>query len=167
MHIDASHDTVGLYPQSETLWFLPTLDNSLLYPQKPKLPPYLVLASDETILPPWRPGRGSGVFERIEHPVIIPRAVVLLEAYLRLYARDSEKRIGSFGLALIAYMELYVNEDGFLDVNQLPQPLRTLFEELREGKKPVRQWTMELKKALGVPDEEPENHCMWSSTPGS
>lgn len=158
MHVEASEVAVGLYVQSETLWFLPALDESLLCPQKPKLPPYLVLASDQTVLPPWRPGRGSGVFERIEHPVVIPQSIVLLEAFLRLYARDSAKRIGSFAMPMIGYMEQYVDDDGFLDAKQLPEPLRTFYMELREGKKPVRQWTKELKRALGMPDEDPEDH---------
>jgi hypothetical protein len=147
MHVDASDVTVGLYPQSETLWFLPALNDSLLSPQKPKLPSYFVLASDQTVLPPWRSGRGSGVFERIEHPVIIPQSVVLLEAFMRLYARDSAKRIGSFAMPMIGYIEQYVDDEGFLNTNQLPQPLRTFYKELREGKKPVCQCTKELKKA--------------------
>lgn len=157
MHIDDSEVTVGLYSQSETLWFLPALDDTLLFPQKSKLPSYLVLASDETVLPPWRPGRGSGVFEQTEHSVIVPQSIVLLEAFLRLCARDAGKRIGCFSMAMIAYMELYVDEDGLLNSDHLPQPLRKFYKELREGTKPVRQWTRELRKALGGPDEELED----------
>ncbi len=157
MHVDDSEVTVGLYSQSETLWFLPALDDSLLFPQKSTLPSYLVLASDQTVLPPWRPGRGSGVFEPTEHSVIVPQSIVLLEAFLRLYARDSAKGRGSLGMAMIAYMELYVDDDGFLNSNHLTQPLRKFYKELREGNKPVRQWGRELRKALGVPDEEPED----------
>ncbi len=73
---------------------------------------------------------------------------------MRLYARDQGKRIGAFGIAMIAYVQLYVDEDGFLDVDLLPEPLRTLYKELQEGQKPVRQWTMDLKHALGVAEED-------------
>ena len=76
---------------------------------------------------------------------------MLLEAYLRLYARDAGNRIGAFGMAMIAYMEEYVDDDGLLDASRLPEPLRTFYAELREGKKPVRQWKRELQEALGVP----------------
>lgn len=79
-----------------------------------------------------------------------PKAHVLLEAYMRIFARDQGKRVGSFGIAMIAYMHLYVDEDGFLDASLLPEPLRTSYRELNEGKKPVRQWMEELKEALGV-----------------
>ncbi|KAF2459310.1 hypothetical protein BDY21DRAFT_337917 [Lineolata rhizophorae] len=161
MHVDASEVTIGLYLQSETLWFLPPLDDSLSSPQKLELPSYFVLASDQTVLPPWRPGRGSGVFKSGEYPVVVPRSFILLEAFLRLYARDSAKRIGSFGLPMIGYMEQYVDDDGFLDVTQLVEPLKTFYEELKEGKKPVRQWTTELKEALGIPEEEPEDYRTW------
>lgn len=32
----------------------------------------------------------------------------------------------------------------------LPEPLRTFYGKLRKGEKPVRPWTLELKRALGV-----------------
>lgn len=154
MHIEASEITVGLYPQSETLWFLPPLDNSLSSPKKLDLPTYLVFASDQTALPPWRPGRGSGVFELDQESVLVPKSHILLEAFLRLYARDEGKRIGAFAMAMIGYMEQYVDDDGFLDASQLPQSLKTFYKELGEGTKPVRQWTIELKEALGVTQED-------------
>ena len=77
----------------------------------------------------------------------------MLEAYLRLYARDNGKRIGAFSMAIIAYIKGYVDDDGFLDANQLPEPLKTFYKELREGKKPVRQWMTESKEALGIPED--------------
>lgn len=72
---------------------------------------------------------------------------------MRILARDQGKRVGSFGIAMIAYMQLYVDEDGFLDASLLPEPLRTSYRELNEGRKPVRQWMMELKGALGVGED--------------
>lgn len=72
---------------------------------------------------------------------------------MRIFARDQGKRVGSFGIAMVAYMQLYVDEDGFLDASLLPEPLRTSYRELNEGRKPVRQWMMELKGALGVGED--------------
>lgn len=77
---------------------------------------------------------------------------------MRLYVRDSGKRIGSFALSMIAYMELYVDQDGLLDASLLPEPLKTSYKELKEGKKPVRQWTKELKEALGE-DSHGDRSC--------
>lgn len=76
---------------------------------------------------------------------------------MRLYARDQGKRVGSFGIAMIASMEGYVDADGLLDANLLPEPLRTSYRELKEGKKPTRQWMLELKASLGVADEDSES----------
>ena len=152
-HMEDVEVTVGLYPQSETLWFLPPFDSSFLCPKTLKFSPHFVLASDQTVLPPWRPGRGSGVFKPDQDAVIVPKAHILLEAFMRLYARDSEKRMGAFGLAVIAYVQLYIDNDGLLDVNLLPEPLKTSYKELRQDKKPVRQWLEELKDALGIVED--------------
>ncbi|KAF2819319.1 hypothetical protein CC86DRAFT_244628, partial [Ophiobolus disseminans] len=105
------------------------------------LPSYFVLASDQTTLPLDRLGRGCGAFPAAEYPIVAPTAVVLLEAYLRIYARDTGTRIDGYAKVMICYMEEYVEADGYLNKDDLPEPLRTLYEELKEGKKPVRQWT--------------------------
>lgn len=158
-HIESSDIVVGLYLQSETLWFLPPLDRSLASPSHVKLQlpssPF-VLASDQTVLPPWRPGRGAGVFKPGQPPVVVPRSHVLLEAFLRLYARDLGRWMGAFAMAMIGYVELYIDEDGLLDAGRLPEPLRTFYRDLRHGNKPVRQWGLDLQEALGVPRYKPE-----------
>ena len=46
-------------------------------------------------------------------------------------------------------MEEYVDDDGLLDEDLLAEPLRTFYRELRKEEKMVRQWTDELKDALG------------------
>lgn len=156
LHIDyVSHVTVGLFVQSDTLWFLPALDGSLVADSQFEIPPsvssYLCLASDSTVLPPRRPGRGSGVFQSGHHPVLVPKPHVLLEAFLRLYARDIGKKSGSNGMAMISYMEEYVDDDGFLNAELLPPQLAKLYKELRAGPSTVRKWTRDLREALGVP----------------
>ncbi len=161
IHIEDSEVTVALYLQSETLWFLPPLDSSFSSPKRLELPSQFILAADQTILPPWRPGRGSGVFKSGCDPVVVPKSHILLDAFLRLYARDSRKRIGAFAMAMIAYVEQYIDDDGLLDANQLPEPLKTSYEELRQGVKPVRQWRKELREALGIIEEDSEDDRIW------
>jgi hypothetical protein len=56
---------------------------------------------------------------------------------LRLYARDSGRRIGAFAIPIIRYIEEYIDEDGLLDVNQLSEPFKMFYKELRRGKKSV------------------------------
>lgn len=58
---------------------------------------------------------------------------------------------------MIAYVEQYVDDDGLLDADRLPEPLGTSYAELRLGEKPVRQWTRELKAALQLPKDEDES----------
>lgn len=95
-HIKDLEVTVSLYLQSETLWFLTPLDWSLASPKEVELPSFFVFASDQTILPPWRPGRGSGFFKPGQYPVTIPKSYVLLEAFMLLYARDWESALVTF-----------------------------------------------------------------------
>lgn len=152
MHINASEVTLDLYLQSETLWFLPPFDSSFLSPKTPGLPAPFVLASDKTVLPPSRLGRGAGLFTCDDYPVIVPKSHVMLEAFLHLHARDSGKISGSYTLAMIAYVELYIDRDGFLNVDLLPEPLRTFYVEFQRAPRPIHQWTMKLKTALGYPD---------------
>lgn len=152
-----SEVTVALYVQSETLWFLPPFSKSLLPAVNGgKLPAQFVYATDKSILPPWRPGRGSGAFQ--SGSVTVPKSHILLEAFMRLYARDSEKTIGAFAMAMIAYMEGYVDDDGLLDASLLPPSLAGHYRELREGYKPLMQWTKELKESLGVTEDESDEH---------
>lgn len=142
--------TIELFSQSETLWFLAPLDE-LIDPFSDQIPPGFLLASDRHTLPPWRPERGKGHFiGTYGHPVIIPSAHVLMEAFLRIYARDVGKRIGSFAISMVLYIEMYVDEDGLLDVSKLPPVLRDAYLDLKGGKQ-LRHWTKELQKALNVP----------------
>ncbi|KAK1545551.1 hypothetical protein CPAR01_03053 [Colletotrichum paranaense] len=160
VHIKSSELTIGLYLQSETLWFLPDFDDSLLAFED-KQSATFALAHNRDVLPPWRPGRGSGAFKSTDTSIVVPRSHILLEAYLRLYARDSGKTMGSFAMAMIAYMEEYVDDDGLLDSKQLPEPLKSFYDELRVGEKPLRQWTKEFKESLNIPDEESEDEDLW------
>ncbi|KAI7472901.1 hypothetical protein KC357_g5641 [Hortaea werneckii] len=154
LHVHCSTLTVDIFIQSETLWFLPELDQSLVFPPTMDLHPHFVFASDEGTLPPKRLGRGSGAFEEDFVPVLVPRAIVLLEAFLRIYARDRGKKIGSCAMQMICYIEEFVDDDGYLRGSRLPEPLQTLYVELKEDKMPVRQWLEKLRAALDVQPEQ-------------
>ena len=134
MHTDHVDVAVALHSQFETLWHLPPLDSSLSTPKDLDLPPQFILVSDQTTLAPWRPGRGSGVFRSDFNSFVVPKSHILLEAFLRICARDIGKLTGSFAMAIIAYMEEYVDDDEFLDGNQLPEPLKTFLQGAQEGK---------------------------------
>ncbi|KAH6643269.1 hypothetical protein BKA67DRAFT_670888 [Truncatella angustata] len=134
MHLKDSDVTMALYLQSETFWFLPPLNKELVFPTKHKLPEYFLTASDQDL-------------------VIVPKSHVLLEAFMRLYARDSGTRIGAFAMPMIGYVEEYVDEDGYLDTDKLPMPLRGQYLKLREGTEPVRRWTRELRHSLGIQED--------------
>jgi hypothetical protein len=77
---------------------------------------------------------------------------------MRLYARNQGKRVSSFGIAVIAYMQLYIDADGVLDANLLPEPLNTFDRDLQKSKKPIRQWMLELKAALGLAVEDSDGN---------
>ncbi|KAI7369192.1 hypothetical protein KC354_g2132 [Hortaea werneckii] len=150
VHVHSSTLTVDIFIQSETLWFLPELDQSLVFPPTLDMHSHFVFASDKNTLPPNRLGRGSGAFQEDFVPVLVPQAIVLLEAFLRIYARDRGKKIGSFAVQMICYIEEYVDDDGYLRGSSLPEPLQTLYVELKEDKMPVRQWLEKLRATLGV-----------------
>ncbi|ERS97094.1 hypothetical protein HMPREF1624_06423 [Sporothrix schenckii ATCC 58251] len=158
-HVHLKDDTevgVGLYLQRDTLWFLPPFQSTgvrarLLAPRVDSLPAPFLLATDATALPPWRPSRGSGVFTSGDGkgPVVVVKSHVLLEALMRILARDDGTSAGSFSLAIITYMEMYVDGDGFLDARQLPDDVRALYEQRRNRSKPLRQWKWEVKRYFG------------------
>lgn len=162
VHLKDSSDVgVGLYLQRETLWFLPSFDvdgvrDSLLSPVATKLPAQYILATDQTVLPPSRPGRSSGFFKpsATSAPVVVVRSHVLLEALMRIYARDMGTTVGSFALTMVAYIELYVDDDGFLDTSQLPDDVRELYEQHRSRTMPRRQWMKVVKTTLGTGPEK-------------
>lgn len=76
--------------------------------------------------------------------VIVPRAHILLEAYLCLLGRDNGKRAGSFSMAMVDYMLEYVDDDGYLEVEKLSEPYRALYRRLRKNDMPFKQWQESL-----------------------
>ncbi|KAF4627031.1 hypothetical protein G7Y89_g11127 [Cudoniella acicularis] len=130
-HIDSDF-TVSIYKQSSALWFLPNLKLS----SKSSSPPNIILASDSQ-LPPPRLGRGHGKFQNSTPQVYIPSAHCLLEAYIRLLARTHGHRYEFFWMAMITYIEEYVDGDGLLDEASLEARCRAFYSALKACEKPV------------------------------
>lgn len=147
MHLVDSEASVTLYTQSDTLWFLPTFDESLLPPSL-NLSQYYTLASESNLVPPYRLGRGFGAFDDGTHPVIIPKSYILLEAFMLIYTRDVGTTQGQMAMSMIDYIDLYVDGDGYLDHEQLSDPFKQMYAELKEGNMPVRQWSQKLRSRL-------------------
>lgn len=120
-HINSSKVSLDIFPTVSGALFLTALESSLLLsPAEAILPPQYLLSSYTACLPPRdRPSRGSGVFASPKNAVVVFNANFLLEAYMSLSSQDSRGKIGSYSLAMADYMELYVDEDGFIDGDQL------------------------------------------------
>lgn len=149
MHIQGSEIDVSLRLHSETLWFIPPPS----VPLRPKTevtiepnPYYLEASSPE--LPPWRHGRGHGAFSSHGPPVLVPRAHVLLEAFIRLASAFRERYCGYF-LSMITYMEEYPFQDGLINIELLSSPCRSFWDGIRHGKISVRQLVFDLQRDLG------------------
>ncbi|CAG9986438.1 unnamed protein product [Clonostachys byssicola] len=147
-HIRDRKDTIAILSQSQALWFLPAMEKKLLAPHKSSLPSYLILASDRSELPPQRPGRGSGYFKYPENPVVAVPAHIAVEAYMRLYARYAGGPSAAAFMTRIAWLRMYVEEDGYVIAKRLPQSLRPFYVELINNA-PIRDWTQRLQKELG------------------
>ncbi|KAG5946271.1 hypothetical protein E4U59_004165 [Claviceps monticola] len=152
LHIEGTKVPVGLFVQSVTLWFLPPLEAALITPDQGQLPPPYALASDESILPPWRPGRGAGVFKSKAYPVVVVRSHVLLEAFMRICARYSHTLAGSFSKSMVIYVSMYIDDDGYLDLKKLPEPIVSSYLAYTTTSISGRQWLAELRQMFG------ENH---------
>jgi hypothetical protein len=149
MHMDIYG--VGLYVQSETLWFLPPLSATLARPKANPLPPYLAFACDRTALPPCEMGKGRGFFDLDQTVVLVPKAHTLTEALMRIMARDDGKKIGACSAPHFCYIGLYVEKGGILDISLLPEPLKKIYEEFRDGPESIGSIEIKLKRTLGVP----------------
>ncbi|KAL2017208.1 hypothetical protein VTK56DRAFT_2415 [Thermocarpiscus australiensis] len=150
----SSLSAVCLFPQSETLWFLPPLSPYLASPRAHPLPRYLALACDRTALPPFQIGMGRGAFDSDQTVVLVPKVHVLTEALMRIMARDAGKIVGGYAVQHFAYIDLYVHQCGFLDIGLLPEPFGKIYEEFREGPVPTRDIILQLRRAVGVPVDE-------------
>ena len=140
---------VRLFLQSETLWFLPPFSASLASPRAHSVPEYLVLACDTTILPRGRDGHGNGAFLLDQTVVLVPKSEIMVEAYMRMMARDWGTPLCS--LENLSYMSEYVEECYFMDPELLPEPLQEVYIDFRELEMPAFDIMKKLRLALGLP----------------
>lgn len=50
-----------------------------------------------------------------------------------------------------------MDDDGLLDVDQLPDALRTLYFERREDRTPLRLWTEKLQETLALEGQKEQS----------
>ncbi|KAI0973595.1 hypothetical protein F4678DRAFT_405518 [Xylaria arbuscula] len=134
---------------SETLWFIPppkTPCRSRKEMVAEPNPHYLEASSSK--LPLWRHGRGHGAFSSHGPPVLISRAHVLLEAFIRLASAFRED-YSIYFLSMIIHMLEYPFEDGLINIDLLSGPCRYFWDGNRQRKLTVRQLMDRLQLALG------------------
>ena len=94
---------------------------------------------------------GKGIFSSSETNVLVPRAHILTEALMRIMARDFWKKAGDNAPSILAYMNLYVEPRGLLNIDLLPEPFRTLYKNHMDGPMDDSEFTLKLMRAVGVP----------------
>ena len=135
--------TISIYKQSSTFWSIPSLTLERLVSSHD-----IILASDSR-LPPPRLGRGPGAFHTGYFPVYIPTAHRLLEAYVRLVSGSDGGRHRGWGMAMITYIEEYVDADGLLDEQMVEGRCRKFYSDMKLGERPLRPLLKELADSFG------------------
>ncbi|KAI1284406.1 hypothetical protein F5Y07DRAFT_393375 [Xylaria sp. FL0933] len=149
MHIEGSEVDVSLRAHSETLWFIPPPKNPSTSKGEVAAETkrhYLEASSPE--LPQWRPGRGHGAFSSHGSPVLVPRAHILLEAFIRLASAFREDYCNYF-LGMITYMSEYPFRDGLINIDLLSEPCRSFWDGREQGRLTVRELMDNLQRDLG------------------
>ena len=153
MHIlqETGHP-VSLFPQSETIWFLPPLSASLARPRACQLPPYLALACDRTALPFYEQPPMWGAFHSDQTVVLVPKAHILVAALMRILARDHDTKVGSNVMTQFLYIPIHAENLGFLDLDILPEPFKKIYEDFRD--EPTFWPLLRLQRALSIAVDE-------------
>ncbi|KAI8949881.1 hypothetical protein F4801DRAFT_551381 [Xylaria longipes] len=137
MHLGSPRSAVhvSLWPHSEILGFVPNagIPGSIGTGTDPRrrTAPY-ILASDTSLLPGPRLGRGNGALSKGVGRIVVPSAQTLLEAYIRLSTRYLHESHGAFYMSMIIYVEEYIEPDGFLNTALLSEPCRVFWHGLKK-----------------------------------
>lgn len=137
--------TVILMLQSDTLWFLPPLGASLINPKAETLPGYAALAERQTVHEP-------SDYSSDNAPVVVPKNHILLEAHMRLVARD-EGRKGAENRLYYHNQILEAMGSKWNDINLdlMPQPFKAYYKAHKSGKMDLSDYIAGLKRTVGVP----------------
>ncbi|KAK4141258.1 uncharacterized protein C8A04DRAFT_31236 [Dichotomopilus funicola] len=134
MHIqEETGYAISLFPQSETIWFLPPLSATLARPRTCQLPPYLALASDRTALPFYERPPEWGAFHLDQTVVLVLKAHIMTEALMRIMARDDKTKLGAHVVQHFPFIPIHAEKLGFLDLDLLPEPFKKIYEDFRDG----------------------------------
>ncbi|KAI2610613.1 uncharacterized protein GGS25DRAFT_518912 [Hypoxylon fragiforme] len=143
MHIGTSELDVSIRARSKTLWFIPPVPENLYSDTRPQDSRY-IFASDDSILPPPRHGRGRGAFSKEGFPVVVPTAHTMLEAYMRLSIAHRDE-YGGFYISMMAYVAQYIDADGLLNDTKLPESCREFWHDFKLGQRRTREMMDELQ----------------------
>ncbi|KAI1146851.1 hypothetical protein F4825DRAFT_456077 [Nemania diffusa] len=148
MHVPGAELDVSLRAHSETLWNIPPPSIALLQGGMKAEPSPYYLGASSPELPPHRLWRGHGAFSSEGPLVLVPRAHILLEAYIRLGSAFRERYWPYFS-HMVTYMSEYVNADGLIDINLLSTPCRTFWDDRKQRRFPMVQLVDNLQRDLG------------------
>ncbi|KAI1647084.1 uncharacterized protein F4817DRAFT_316177 [Daldinia loculata] len=162
MHLGTSEVDVSIRTHSETLWFIPPPPQDIFSNARPQASRY-IFASDDSILPRPRHGRGHGAFSKEGFPVVVPTAHTILEAYMRLSIAHREQYSG-FYLGMMTYVAEYIDADGLLDDTQLPESCRKFWHDFKDGQRQTREMMNELQDYFDKESAEKRRGGRWSIT---
>lgn len=78
----------------------------------------------------------------------VPSAHCLLEAYIRLIASTHGRAYEYFWMAMLTYIEEYVDGDGLLDEANLDTRCRVFYQGLKSCERPVATLLEELEASF-------------------
>lgn len=146
-------NVVMLFKKSETLWNVASFTAS----QKPAASnAKIILASDQEYLPKSEPGFGAGVFPDHLHPVRVPSAHCLVEAYSSLMLRDWDGNYGTFWMSMLCYLMQYVDGRGRLDLRQVEPRRKKFYHDMKAGKLGTAQAIKEFRQAMNAGTKKSE-----------
>ncbi|KAI1262182.1 hypothetical protein F5Y18DRAFT_162602 [Xylariaceae sp. FL1019] len=147
MHVPGSELDVSLRAHSETLWTIPPPGTTRSKGRMAAEPSAYYIDASSPELPHGRPGRGHGAYSSRGASVLVPRAHVLLEAYIRLASAFREDYWSYFS-SMITYMAEYVHADGLVDIDLLSTPCRTFWYDRKQARFPTVQLANTLQRDL-------------------
>ncbi|KAH6632555.1 hypothetical protein F5144DRAFT_491660 [Chaetomium tenue] len=139
-HFHVSGGAVVLMLQSDTLWFLPPLGAALINPKAEALPGYVAFAHGQALYAP--PDYSSD-----DAPVIVPKPHILLEARMRILARDDGTERGEWRSS----HNIPDDRWDYINLDLLPRPFKVYYKANKSETISRAEYVVGLKRTLGVP----------------